>query len=93
MPKPKLGTTYGHVKQSAAVNRVYFKPTYKKWIARFPGVTRRSTKVLKINEVLYNLKDSPNHPARKCKGKEGPRPWPEFAACMSKELSELLKGR
>ncbi len=74
----KLGQTYGHVKQTAFSNRVYFKPSLRKPVVRHPGVMRRSEKVLARNK---EIRESP--PAPKCKG----LPWDEFVTCLSKEMS------
>jgi len=82
----KLGTTYGHVKQNIASNRVYIKPSLQKPVIRFPGVVRRSEKVLAINEKLEALRGKPEHPSTICKG----RPWHQFIACTSAEMDKVI---
>ena len=72
--------TYGHVKQNAFYNRVYFKPTLGKLVIRHPGVNRTSEKVLARNE---KVKAKP--PATACKGLA----WDEFVACLSREMKAL----
>ena len=75
----KKGQTYGHVKQNAFSNRIYFKPSLRHAVIRHPGVLRRSDAVLKRNEAI---RASP--PATKCKG----LPWDEFVACLSREMKK-----
>lgn len=57
-----------------------------KLVPRFPGVTRRSAKVVDINDRLRNLKGSTDHPAVQCAGK----PWKEFLSCMSKTFKDRV---
>jgi len=57
-------------------------------IARKPGVVRKSSKVLKVNEALEKKKDKTDHPATKCKGKKD---WREFISCLRKEMKSLMK--
>ena len=78
-----LGTSYGHVKQNAFSNRVYYKPSLKKPVIRFPGVTRKSKKVVAINEKFAAIK-----PAKACAGKS----WNEFVACLRNQLKGKLKA-
>ena len=82
----KLGRTPGHVEQTAFANRVYYKPSLRKPVIRYPGVFRRSEKVLEINEKLEALRGSDRHPARQCKG----LPWDEFVACMSEKMKAIM---
>jgi len=65
----KKGQTYGHVKQTALSNRIYFKPSLHHEVIRHPGVLRRSERVLDRNR---KVRASP--PAAACKGK----PWDEI---------------
>lgn len=77
-----LGTTYGHVKANVFAARPYYKPSLRKLVIRFPGVTRKSEKVIKVNEQFARIK-----PASACKGKsfsDG-----SFQRC----LREQLKGK
>lgn len=77
----RKGQTYGHVKQSAQMNRIYYKPSLGHYVIRHPGVLRRSEEVLDINK---KVRASP--PAPKCKDK----PWDEFVACLSKEMKATV---
>jgi len=87
----KLGQTYGHVKQNAFSNRVYFKPSLRKPVIRHPGVIRRSEKVLARNRKIA---ESP--PAKRAHDaciKEHPEvgevcPSELFYDYLSKEMSE-----
>lgn len=73
----KLGQTYGHVKQNAFANRIYYKPSLRKPVIRHPGVMRRSEDVIARNEEV-----AADPPAPKCEGK----PWDEFVTCLSDEM-------
>jgi len=85
----KLGQTYGHVKQNAFANRIYFKPALRHGVIRHPGVIRRSEKVLAINAKLEAVKGTPEAPATRCKG----RPWSEFIDCLRTEMKGLVGKR
>lgn len=77
-----LGRTYGHVMQNAFQNRIYYKPSIRRIIPRFPGVLRDSKKVIRINERFAEIK-----PAAQCKGKK-------FTdGSMQRCLREQLKGK
>jgi len=80
-----LGTTYGHVKANAFANRIYYKPSLRKAIIRFPGVTRKSEKVVNVNKLFATIK-----PASACKGKsmsDG-----SFQRCLREQLTGKLHG-
>lgn len=64
----KLGKTFGHVKMTATAARPYYKPALGgKVIFRYPGVLRRSTKVIGINEKLEGQRGQPTHPVTACR--------------------------
>ena len=83
----KKGITAGRVRGSAIPGvRVYYKPSLRKVVFRPNNVIRSSDYVLKINSQLEALRDKPEHPVRKCKGK----PWNEFIACLKKEMKATI---
>ena len=83
----KKGITAGRVRGSAIPGvRVYYKPSLRKVVFRPNNVIRSSDYVLKINEKLEALRGSPEHPARKCKGK----PWNEFIQCLKTEMDKVV---
>jgi len=66
--------------------KVYYKPSMGRIIFRKPGVLRRSERVLAVNKQLEALREDPNHPAKKCKGK----PWREFVKCLKREMDKAI---
>jgi hypothetical protein len=78
------GLTRGRTRVTAIPGtRVYYKPSLGKVVFRPTNVIRKSLKVIDHNTKLRALKDSPDHPVKKCKGK----PWPEFISCLTKEMA------
>jgi hypothetical protein len=78
------GLTRGRTRVTAIPGtRVIYKPSLGKVVFRPTNVIRKSIKVLEHNSKLEALKDSPEHPVRKCKSK----PWPEFISCLRKEMA------
>lgn len=85
----KKGITAGRVRGSAIPGvRVYYKPSLRKIVFRPNNVIRSSDRVIAINEKLEALRGSPNHPAKKCKGK----PWGEFIQCLKTEMKTVVGG-
>jgi len=78
----KKGVTYGHVRQTATQNRIYWKPSLRRWIIRTPGVIRSSDKVLERNKKVRA-----NPPATKCAGlsfADG-----SFQKCLREQMLKL----
>jgi len=57
-----------------------------KLVPRYPGVTRRSAKVIDVNDRLKLLKGKTDHPSVQCAGK----PWREFLRCLSKTFENKV---
>jgi hypothetical protein len=55
----------------------FYKPSLGKVVGRFPGVNRKSDKVLERNKTMRTKK-----PASACKGKA----WDDFTSCLSSQL-------
>lgn len=82
------GATEGRVRgTSVPGTRVFYRPSLGKIVFRPTNVIRSSDRVIDINDELRDLADSPNHPAKICKG----RGWKEFIKCMKKEMKKAVK--
>jgi len=87
-----MAITRGRVRGSAIPGvRVYYKPALRATIFRPPNVDRVSFRVLEINKKLIDLRERPEHPARKCGAPVGRKPLREFLACLSKEMMAIIK--
>lgn len=82
----RTGRTYGRPNSAVGV-KWYYKPSMGRMVGRIPGVARKSKFVLQINEQLRALRNSPNHPAKKCAG----RSWRDFVSCLSAEMKAAIK--
>jgi len=72
----RLGRYPGKANSAYGV-KWFYKPSLGKVVGRYPGVNRKSQKVLERNKTMRAKK-----PASACKGK----PWSEFVACLSEQL-------
>jgi hypothetical protein len=72
----KLGRYAGKANSAYGV-KWFYKPALGKVVGRYPGVNRKSTKVLERNRAMAAKK-----PASACKGK----PWDEFTSCLRSQL-------
>lgn len=87
-----LGQTAGHASLNVLFGysdrentpfgtKVYYKPSLGKVVFRKPGVMRRSTRVLAINDRV-----AANPPASKCAGKD----WKAFVSCLRREMKSTV---
>jgi hypothetical protein len=83
MGKIRLGRYPGKANSAFGV-KWFFKPALGKVVGRFPGVNRKSERVLERNRTMRAKK-----PASVCKGKA----WDDFTACLSEELAGGAKRK
>jgi len=96
----RKGLTTGRVKNMVGkASRIYLKPSLGKVIFRYPGVFRKSEKVLAINAKLEAVKGTGRAPATVCHQKwisehpdipHAPIDW--MRSCMREEMKKLIGG-
>jgi len=92
------GRTWGKKQVSVFANVPYYKPVLRKIVIRYPGVLRRSDKVLAVNKALEDLRNSSSHPSKQCsydalKAAGIPSPtWHDRIKCLREKMRAVIPG-